>query len=282
MGKEQIERAKGGGKEMAGLDKRNLAERNLEKMRLRKRELHLTNKELAQRSGVPLGTVNKIFSGATRSPKYHTLLALERVLGMCFYYDEDGPYVSMVREKVQSYGIQGENTIEDYYALPKKVRAELIDGLFYYMAVPGRIHQEVLGELHYCIKDYIRKKGETCRVYMAPFEVRLDGDNKTVVQPDLCIVCRPELLDARGMEGAPDFVAEVISQYTGKREYTLKLRKYWNAGVKEYWVIDPFKRKIAAYQFQGEELKMNVYGFGDKVPVEIYGDLEIDFRHLGL
>lgn len=248
---------------------------NLEKMKQRKKDLHLTNQELAERSGVPLGTINKIFSGATKSPKYTTLLALETVLGMYFYHDEDGPYVSTVREEAVRYG--AEYTAKDYYALPEKVRAELIDGQFYYMAAPGRIHQEILGELHYCMKDYIRKKKGTCRVYVAPFDVRLDEDDKTVVQPDLSVVCRRELLDDKGMRGAPDFVAEVISESTGKKDYTVKLRKYWNAGVREYWVVDPFREKIVTYRFQGEEMDMKIYGFRDKVPVGIFEDLDIDF-----
>ncbi len=248
---------------------------NLEKMKQRKKDLHLTNQELAERSGVPLGTVNKIFSGATKSPKYTTLLALETVLGMYFYEDEDGPYVSVAREEVLRYG--AEYTVEDYYALPEKVRAELIDGQFYYMAAPGRVHQEILGELYYCVKDYIRKKKGACRVYMAPFDVRLDEDDRTVVQPDLSVVCRREFLDDKGMKGAPDFVAEVISESTGKKDYTLTLRKYWNGGVREYWVVDPLKEKIVTYQFQGEEMDMKIYGFGDRVPVGIFEDLEIDF-----
>lgn len=248
---------------------------NLEKMKQRKKELHLTNQELAERSGVPLGTVNKIFSGATKSPKYSTLLALETVLGMYFYHDEDGPYVSMVQEEARSYGAK--YTAEDYYALPEKVRAELIDGQFYYMASPGRIHQEVLGELHYYVKDYIRRKKGKCRVYASPFDVRLDKDNKTVVQPDLSIVCNTELLDEKGMKGAPDFVAEVISKSTGKKDYTLKLGKYWNAGVKEYWVIDPLKEKIVTYRFEEDDVDIKLYGFKDKVPVGIYEDLVIDF-----
>ncbi len=248
---------------------------NLEKMKQRKKDLHLTNQELSERSGVPLGTINKIFSGATKSPKYTTLLALETVLGMYFYQDEDGPYVSMVREEAARYGAG--YTAADYYALPEKVRAELIDGQFYYMAAPGRIHQEILGELYYCMKDYIRKKKGTCRVYAAPFDVRLDEDDKTVVQPDLSVVCRRELLDDRGMKGAPDFVAEVVSESTGKKDYTLKLRKYWNAGVREYWVVDPLKEKIVTYQFQGEEMDMKIYGFQDRVPVGIFEDLAVDF-----
>ena len=64
---------------------------NLEKMKKRKKELGMTNQELSERSGVPLGTINKIFSGATKSPQYDTILALETVLGMTFYRGEDGP-----------------------------------------------------------------------------------------------------------------------------------------------------------------------------------------------
>ena len=188
----------------------------LEKMKQRKKQLHLTNQELAQRSGVPLGTINKIFSGATKSPKYTTLLALETVLGMYFYYDQDGPYVSVAQEKDGRYGAG--YTAEDYYALQGRMQAELIDGQLYYMAAPGRLHQELVGELHYCVKDYIRKNRSNSQVYTAPFSVELDGDRRTVVQPDLAVVCRKELLDDRGMKGAPDFVAEVISGSHGKRD----------------------------------------------------------------
>ena len=83
---------------------------------------------------MPLGTVNKIFSGATKSPQYDTILALETVLGMTFYRDEDGPYVSSMREEAFHYTVQGSYTLKDYYALPDHLRAELIDGLFYYMS----------------------------------------------------------------------------------------------------------------------------------------------------
>ena len=136
--------------------------------------------------------------------------------------------------------------------------------------------------MHYFVKDYLRKKKGNCRVYAAPFDVRLDEDDRTVVQPDLAIVCHTERLDEKGMKGAPDFVAEVISESTGKKDYTLKLQKYWNAGVREYWVIDPFKEKIVTYQFQGEEMDIKIYGFKDKVPVGIYEDLIIDFEEFDL
>ena len=187
---------------------------NLEKIKQRKKDLHLTNQELAERSGVPLGTINKIFSGATKSPKYNTMQALETVLGMYFYYDADGPYISYVKEARGSYDIHGEYTMKDYYALPDYVRAELIDGRFYYIPSPGRQHQELLGELYYFIKDYFRKKGEKGNVYLSPFDVCLDRDEKTVVQPDLCIVSQMGNLNENGLKGIPDFIAEIISNST--------------------------------------------------------------------
>lgn len=95
---------------------------NLEKLKKRKKELGMTNQELSERSGVPLGTVNKIFSGATKSPQYDTILALETVLGMTFYRDEDGPYVSSMREEAFHYTVQGSYTLKDYYALPDHLR----------------------------------------------------------------------------------------------------------------------------------------------------------------
>lgn len=250
---------------------------NLDKMKKRKKELGLTNQKLSERSGVPLGTVNKIFSGATKYPQYNTMAALETVLGMTFYYDEEGPYVSYTKEAAAEYGGKGRYTLEDYYSLPDKIRAELIDGEFYYMSAPGRVHQKLLGEIYYEIKSHIRRKKGLCEVYLSPFDVFLDKDEKTVVQPDLLVACNPDMLDDKGLYGAPDFVLEIISQTTGKKDYTLKLNKYCNAGVREYWIVDPIKGRIVTYVFNGNDMDMRIWGIHDRIPVEIFGDLEIDF-----
>lgn len=249
---------------------------NLEMLRKRKKERGLTNQELAELSGVPLGTVNKIFSGATKSPQYDTLLAIETALGMNVY--QDGPPLDgYVKEAESTYGWRNSYTIEDYHALPDNVRAELIDGQFYYMGAPSAVHQLLLGELYYHVKDYIKKKKGPCNVFLAPFDVRLDQDDKTVVQPDLLIICTPDRLNEKGLDGAPEFVAEIVSSGTAKKDYSVKLRKYWNAGVKEYWVIDPVKSRIVVYTFEGENMDMKIYGMTDRIPVGIYEDLTIDF-----
>lgn len=250
---------------------------NLEKMKQRKKELKITNKELSERSGVPLGTINKIFSGATKSPQYQTILALEAVLAMYSYSDQDGPYVSAVHESSSLYHGKGEQTAADYYALPDEIRAELIDGRLYYMAAPTNAHQEILGELYYQIKDYIRRHEGSCKVFLSPFDVRLDQDDKTIVQPDLVITCHPDRLVYRGLNSAPDFIIEISSAGTGKRNYSLKMQKYWDAGVQEYWIVDSRKQHIVTYCFHGEEVDMKIHGITDSVTVQTYGDLVIDF-----
>lgn len=250
---------------------------NLEKMKKRKKELGMTNQELSERSGVPLGTVNKIFSGATKSPQYDTIVALETALGMTFYSDDDGPYVSSVQEEAMSYSVQGRHTLKDYYALPEFVRAELIDGQFYYMASPSLIHQKLLGELYFKFKEHILRKAGPCEVFLSPLDVFLDSDDSTVVQPDLMIICDQKRLQPKGVSGAPDFIIEVVSESTGKKDYSIKLNKYWSAGVREYWIIDPVKGRILTYCFHGSDMDLKIYGLQDTVPVGIYGDLAIDF-----
>ncbi len=103
-------------------------------------------------------------------------------------------------------------SLEDIYALPEGERAELVDGVIYYMAPPSMGHQRLVSEMHYLIKDYIKKNKGKCEVFPAPFAVFLDNSDKTYVEPDLCVICDPIKLDDRGCHGAPDWVIEVVSQ----------------------------------------------------------------------
>ena len=124
----------------------------IQEMNERKKELGYSYERLAELSGVPVGTVQKVLGGITKSPRYDTLYALERVLS---------PYQPMmVRESVAVYGEkrQGEYTVEDYFALPDERRVELIDGVIYDMASPNLVHQTIAGEIYAKIREYIRKK----------------------------------------------------------------------------------------------------------------------------
>lgn len=174
-------------------------------------------------------------------------------------------------------------TEEDYYNLPENVRAELIDGQIYYMAAPSRIHQKILNFLNTEINIYIRSKDGSCEVYPAPFAVKLfEDDDKTVVEPDISVICDPNKLTERGCTGAPDWIVEIVSPSTSSHDYIRKLNLYAKAGVKEYWIIDPRTGKVFVYYLDQADVNVDSYTFQDKIKVNIYDDLWIDFTELGL
>ena len=174
-------------------------------------------------------------------------------------------------------------TEDDYYNLPENVRAELIEGnLIYSQAVPSRIHQTILGELYTVINNYIKSKGGSCHVYPAPFAVKLREDHKTIVEPDISVICDRNKLTDRGCTGAPDWIIEIVSPGNSSHDYILKLNLYANAGVREYWIVDPYKERIFVYRLEQEHFEVETYTFHDCIPVGIYADLQIDFTSLDI
>ena len=252
-----------------------------EKLNERKKELGLTTEQLSRLSGVPVGTINKVLSGETRSPRYATLRALEGVLYGSAGDEEYRRLPDAVREAAAPYVTkqQGEYTADDYRNLPKDVRAELIDGVLIFLEAPTFTHQELITELLFEIKMYIRENKGPCRVLPSPLDVQLDCDDRTIVQPDIALICRDERITRKGIYGAPDFCVEVVSDSSRKRDYGIKMQKYMNAGVREYWIVDRKRKKIVCYWFEGEDApEISMYTFKDKVPVRVYdGELEIDF-----
>lgn len=115
-------------------------------------------------------------------------------------------------------------TSEDYWNLPEGQRAELIDGHFYDMAPPSRIHQKLIMELSATIRQYIKDNSGSCEVYPAPFAVNLYADDKTYVEPDISVICDKNKLTDRGCKGAPDFIIEIVSPGSRKMDYSTKMR----------------------------------------------------------
>lgn len=166
-------------------------------------------------------------------------------------------------------------TVEDMEALPEEVRAELIDGRLYYMATPSRTHQQLLMFMAGSIWRYIDGKKGDCQVYPAPLALYLNNDSQTYLEPDLMVVCDKNKMDEKGCHGAPDYVAEIVSPSTRSRDYLLKLTKYQNAGVREYWILDMERDLIQVYDFANG--KVYSFGFGDKASIGVLENLEIDF-----
>lgn len=169
-------------------------------------------------------------------------------------------------------------TTEDIYNLPEGTRAELIDGQIYYIAPPGRRHQEIAGELYTSIHNYIRSKTGSCRPYIAPFAVFLNKDDTNYVEPDISVICDRSKLTDKGCAGAPDWIIEIVSPGSRRMDYMTKLFKYRSAGVREYWIVDPEKNRISVYNFEADT--MEEYSFSDSVKAGIYPYFFIDFNLL--
>ena len=114
--------------------------------------------------------------------------------------------------------------MEDYRALPEDVRAELIDGVLIFLEAPTFTHQEVLSELLLEFGNYVRNNKGPCRVVPSPLDVQLDCDDRTMVQPDIAVICRNERITRKGVYGAPDLCIEVISESTRKLDYSVKMQ----------------------------------------------------------
>lgn len=245
----------------------------ISEMKQRKQELGYTYAMISDLSGVPLGTVQKIFSGETSSPRYDTLLALERVLKKPHMVMEPAAYTAEARKL-------GPYTLADYYALPDEQRVELIDGEFYDMTAPTTMHQLIAGEIHRQVANFIYDRDGACTPLISPVDVQLDCDDRTMVQPDVVIVCERGKIIRRCVYGAPDFVLEVISPSTRKKDYTKKLQKYIDAGVREYWILDPYQKRLLVYDFESD-IYPQVLGLDKPVPVGIYkGDLVIQMKRI--
>ena len=175
---------------------------------------------------------------------------------------------------------QGEYTLEDYYALPDDIRAELIDGELIFLEAPSSIHQELIGELFFEIKLYIRTNNGPCKILPSPLDVQLDCDNRTMLQPDISVICHRDRIVKKGVYGAPDLCIEIVSTSSRKRDYEKKRMKYQNAGVREYWIVDPKTESVLCYFFE-ESNESHSYTFDDKIPVRIYdSNLVINFAKI--
>ncbi len=142
----------------------------------------------------------------------------------------------------------------DYLTWMFKDRLELFKGKIFKMSpAPSLYHQKVAGNIHGILWN--KFKNHSCNLFVAPFDVRLlktknsksDKDIYTVVQPDLCIVCDESKLDARGAIGAPELIIEILSPGNSYKEMTYKYELYEEAGVLEYWLVNPTDKTILIY-----------------------------------
>lgn len=170
-------------------------------------------------------------------------------------------------------------TLEQYEALPEDRRVEVFDGIVYDMSSPSQEHQTISMELSTVLNTYIKEKKGPCRVFHAPFDVKLNDQPLTIVQPDLMVICDKNKLDGNRCNGAPDFIIEIVSPGNPADDYIRKLYYYKNAGVREYWIVDPRRKTVTVNYFECNVLNIQ-YSFDSVIKVNIYDDLLINFSEI--
>jgi Uma2 family endonuclease len=174
-------------------------------------------------------------------------------------------------------------TYADYkeWELAEGERYEVICGEAYAMSAPNTRHQEILGAIFNQLYNYLQ--GKPCRVYPAPFDVRLfyeeDESDDTVVQPDITVICDEKKRGYEGCRGVPDLVIEILSPSNTAIEMERKLKLYQDAGVREYWIVDPENNGVTVYRFQ-EGAIFHTYKKADTVPVTIFPELNITLEQV--
>jgi Uma2 family endonuclease len=173
-------------------------------------------------------------------------------------------------------------TYADYLEWEGSERYELIDGKVFQMASPSVAHQAILGDLFNQFYNWLREK--PCQVFAAPLDVRLfpqeDKSDKTVVQPDLLVVCDKDKLSKGSVDGPPDLVVEIVSPSNSHPELFLKFHYYMKAGVREYWVIDSEEKKALVHIYENGHYFSSLYENNDHISVTVLPGLDIALEDL--
>lgn len=143
-------------------------------------------------------------------------------------------------------------TYADYLKFTFDDKVEIIKGKIYKMSpAPSSSHQAISIKLSTDL--YLYFQAHNCSVFAAPFDVVLPVSGKDfeasdrVVQPDLCVICDPAKIQERGCFGAPDWIIEILSPHTAKKDLNDKYDLYEESGVLEYWIVDPIHRAVEVF-----------------------------------
>lgn len=181
-------------------------------------------------------------------------------------------------------------TYADYITYGENEPIEIIEGEIYNMSpAPSRIHQKLITILSNILYNHIQANNGPCEVYTAPFDVILKDNaidtlkSLNIVQPDISVICDKNKLTDKGCTGSPDMIIEIVSPYNPSNDYVRKTYLYEKYAVKEYWIVNPMNKQILVYTLGENGYNApNMYTFIDKIKVNIFNDLEIDFNSFDL
>ncbi|MDD2724041.1 MAG: Uma2 family endonuclease [Methylovulum sp.] len=181
-------------------------------------------------------------------------------------------------------------TYADYLTWRFDEAVELLRGKILMSPAPNINHQSISRNLLVDIGYYLKNKH--CKVFSAPFDVRLYDRKKslvasqeiyTVVQPDLCVVCDTDKLDSKGCLGAPDWIIEILSKSTAQKDTQTKFQLYQEAGVKEYWLVYPYEATVSQFVLDDAEEKyqlVNMFSRQDRASPLLFPELLIDLQEV--
>ena len=142
--------------------------------------------------------------------------------------------------------------------------------------LPTYVHQFLLGQIFTDMMSFYRIGGFGYLPFMGPLGVQLNDEDSTVLRPDLVLIGDRQKLRDGVIYGAPELVMDILPPYFGHREWIIDFNKYMQAGVREYWVLDPEKEIVIVYCFDPIR-PTAIYSFEDEIPVRISGgQLTID------
>ena len=165
-------------------------------------------------------------------------------------------------------------TVEEYQKFREHTRAELHEGTIVVMESPTRKHQGVLANINYKLRQFL--EGKTCKVYTSSFSVRLNEKENSFFEPDIVVVCDEKKLTVKGCLGAPDMIVEILSPSTSLYDRKYKFNKYQEAGVREYWIVDPEIDMVTANTLENGGYIGRFYTAEDTVPVTVLQGCEIN------
>jgi Uma2 family endonuclease len=199
------------------------------------------------------------------------------------YEVEKDPEIPMVNDPRAAYRVDEEVEYQKFLNLPEPMRVEFINGRIYYLAAANNRHQELSMRLSARFHNYLH--GKSCKVYAAPFDVKIDFDfnqlSRETLQPDLLVICDKKKLSKQGANGAPDLIIEILSPSDPGHDKVFKYNKYLSVGVKEYWIVDPVREEVMVNVLISRHIyRSKVYVKGDIIKASVLDDLHIDVTDL--
>lgn len=187
--------------------------------------------------------------------------------------------MNIIKTDINQLDLTQTYTYADYLLWQFTERVELIKGYIKKMSpAPSLLHQKVSLSLTLEIAPFF--KNGSCNLFVAPFDVRLHipsaKKDTTVVQPDLCVICDNAKLDKLGCNGTPDLMIEIISPNNSKHDVDTKFKLYEEAGVLEYWIVEPYDKMIIIYTLQNAKfIGLKPFTEGEHIASPLFPNLKI-------